>query len=143
VNILYFAIIHCFRSKYSKTWVQTPHSAIKTKKIQSSTRRAETRINFYTDSIRDQHPKLGKIIRFPLYRNFGMSFGRFCQTRSFCPGKFRAKFRTPKFRMLIPREKVDSGFCLPGRTLKFRSSFLSCVGLEPRIFGLKVDAGDK
>jgi hypothetical protein len=54
--------------------------------------------------------------------NFGMNFGSFGHARI---------------------GKVDSGFCPPGRTLKLRSSFLSCVGFEPRILGLKVDARDQ
>jgi hypothetical protein len=41
-----------------KSWVQTPHS---------STRRAENRINFFTDSIRNQHSKL-RVMNFA--RNF-------------------------------------------------------------------------
>jgi hypothetical protein len=44
-----------------------PHSSKKTKKNLSSTRRAENRMNFFTDSIRNQHPKL-RVMNFA--RNF-------------------------------------------------------------------------
>ena len=88
-------------------------------------------------------PKLRENLRIPLNRNFGMNFGSFFSNSKFRYLKIPRKIVDPKFRVLIPdwiREKVDSDFCSPGRTLEFWPSFLSCLGLEPRIFGFKVDA---
>jgi hypothetical protein len=50
----------------------------------------------------------------------------------------------PKFRLLIPdwiREKFDSDFWLPGRTLIFVLLFWPVWGLYLGLFGLKVNNG--
>jgi hypothetical protein len=64
------------------------------KKIQSSTRRAENRINFFTDSIWNQHPKLRVM-------NFARDFqGPKLRISQILP-KFKPKFRLSGNRRIL------------------------------------------
>jgi hypothetical protein len=82
-------------------------------------------------------PKLQKFLRFPLNRKLLAWFRMIFAKTEVSVAQNHTQNSGPKFRLLIPdwiREKIDSDFWSPGRFLIFCSSFLVCLGVEPRTF---------
>jgi hypothetical protein len=122
VLLIHFIHIHVdqeflfyFIKLITLTWVQKKLGSVLEIKLHSNSFSPETSENSPVSA----QPKLW------------YEFRKFLSNPKFRSLKITCKIHDPKFRMLIPnwiREKVDSGFCSPGRELWF---------------GLKVGAGDQ
>jgi hypothetical protein len=119
-----------FRS-FGQKWITVYKSAVKNTKIP---------VVLLIFTVIHFRPKLRKILRFPLNRNFGLSFGSFCQTRSFGPWKSRAKFMTRSFGCWFRIESVKKLILFSARLVElwiFFRLFWAVVGLNPGSFGSK------